>query len=170
VDSVGESALILRVELPPEMEKLRLQSASDASEGLPAHITLLYPFAAPESLDSSVRQRLTEIAARHQRFAYRLAGPNRWPNTLYASVEPQTPMAALQAELARSFSEYPLYAGKFDFLPHVTIAIGAAADLAAAAPAWQSLSVAATARAEAIEVIFRTTGSWSTMWRIPLAE
>jgi 2'-5' RNA ligase len=169
---IGETALILRIELPAELEELRLRSASGASEGLPAHVTLLYPFVAPESLDNSVRVRLTEIATSHLPFAYRLTGPHRWPDILYASVEPQTPFVALQADLARGFPEHPLYGGAYDFSPHVTIAEGAAAESATSVGhrAWDDLSEAATARAEAIEVIFRTTGNWSTMWRIPLAE
>ena len=167
---VGETALIFRVELPPELEELRRQSASGASEGLPAHITLLYPFVAPESIDSSLQARLTEIAMSHHRFTYRLTGPHRWPNILYASVEPQTLCVALQADLARAFPKHPLHGGLFDFSPHVTIAEGAAAESATIVGhrAWNDLSEAAPMRAEAIEFIVRTAGNWSTMWRIPL--
>ena len=166
----GETALILRVELPPELEALRRQSASGALEGLPAHITLLYPFVAPESIDTSLQARLTEITASHPRFAYRLTGPHRWPGILYASVEPRTPFVALQADLARAFPEHPLYGGTYDFSPHVTIAEGAAAESVTIVGhrAWGDLSEAATARAEAIELIVRTAGRWSTRWRIPL--
>jgi 2'-5' RNA ligase superfamily len=95
---------------------------------------------------------------------------HRWPNILYASVEPQTPFVALQADLARAFPEHPLHGGMFDFSPHVAIAEGTAAESATIVGhrAWNDLSEAATARAESIELIVGTAGNWSTMWRIPL--
>ena len=47
-----ETALVLVVALPPPLEALRTRSIEDAPGGVPAHITLLYPFAEETQLDS----------------------------------------------------------------------------------------------------------------------
>ena len=56
----------------------------------------------------------------------RLVERRRWPDTVYASVEPEAPAIALQADLAAAFPSLPIYGGAIDvFVPHVTIAEGA---------------------------------------------
>ena len=84
-----------------------------------------------------------------------LAERRRWPDTLYASVEPEAPVRALQAELAAAFPTLPLYGGAFEFTPHVTISEGPGAHDPAVAgnPAWSELPF--TLRVDAVELIVR---------------
>jgi 2'-5' RNA ligase len=138
---------------------------------VPAHLTLLYPFVVPEGLDRSVRAAIQAVAARHAPFSYSLAGQAKWPDTIYVSVDPAEPFVALHGDLAGAFPDYPIYGqtATFDFVPHVTVAEGAAASDPAilASRAWGSLP--RRAGASALEVIARVEHApWRTVWRIEL--
>jgi 2'-5' RNA ligase len=162
--------VIVRAELPARLERLRRRSVGDAADGVPAHLTLLYPFVDPERLDAGVRRALADVAVRHRPFEYDLAGSARWPDTVYVRVDPEAPFARLQADLARRFPEFPLYGGEaFTYVPHVTVAEGGAVNDAATLddPGWAALPI--RARASSIELIARTeNGRWRTRWRIRL--
>ena len=47
-----QSAVIVRVRLPGGLERLRRDGVGDADVGVPAHMTMLYPFVAPDRLDA----------------------------------------------------------------------------------------------------------------------
>ena len=166
------SAVIVRASLPAALERLRRASVGDAADGVPAHLTMLYPFVAPARLDAEVRVRLAGVAGRHLPFDYRLSGPATWPDTVYVRVDPEEPFVRLQADLAAAFPAFPIYgrdAASFAFVPHVTVAEGAAvADPATLThDGWRSLPIRATA--SRLEVIARpSSGPWQTVWRIRL--
>jgi 2'-5' RNA ligase len=167
------SAVIVRAALPPALERLRRRSVGDASVGVPAHLTLLYPFVAPARLGPAVRRSLAAIAAATDPFDYSLAGAATWPDTIYVAVEPAEPFAALQRRLGAAFPDFPIYGMEsgFVFVPHVTVGEGAAVhDPAALAdPGWRALP--RPGRAAAIEVIARPTDApWRTIWRLPLGR
>jgi 2'-5' RNA ligase len=103
----------------------------------------------------------------------RLVGPRRWPDTVYAAIEPGGPLVELQRRLQAAFPDFPIYGepSGFVFVPHVTVAEGDAArdPSRAVDPAWSALPMAA--RADRIEVIARTAdGRWRTVWRLRLAD
>jgi 2'-5' RNA ligase len=144
----------------------------DAADGVPAHVTLLFPFVAPARLDVVVRAGLAAVAARHPGFAYTIGGPATWPDTVYATLDPVEPFVRLQADFAAAFPGFPIYGRSADFIyePHITIVESAALPEPAvlAAPAWEALPH--KGRAAAVEVIVRADpGRWRTLWRIPLA-
>lgn len=166
-----DTALIIRVELPAALAALRLRSDANAADGVPAHVTLLYPFAAPASLDDGVLGAVADIVGGHAAWQIVLGERRRWPDTLYVSVEPEAPVRALQAELAAAFPSLPLYGGSFPFTPHVTIAEGPGAlDPAVDAdPAWEDLPFAC--EADAVEIIVHGgEGGWHVARRFPLGE
>ena len=167
------SAVIVRARLPAGLERLRRASLDDAADGVPAHLTLLYPFVEPDQLGPNVRRALAAVAGRQRRFDYRLRGMARWPDTLYVAVSPARPFVRLQRKLQAAFPAYPIYGrdATFRFVPHVTIAEGSgAADGAVRShPAWRVLPQ--PAHAEAIEVIATgADGRWRLVWRISLAD
>jgi 2'-5' RNA ligase len=150
---------------------MRRRSVGDASSGLPAHLTMLYPFVDPGRLRADVRRRLAAMAAMTPSFEYQLAGPASWPNATYVAVDPTAPFVALQGRLAEAFPAFPIYGTDpgFEFVPHVTIAEGPPAGDPAILddPAWRSLP--RTGRVASIEVIARLPGApWRTIWRLPL--
>jgi 2'-5' RNA ligase len=162
------TALVLVVALPPALEALRIRSIEDAAAGVPAHLTLLYPFAEERQLGDDVLEVVAAIAAIHPVLHLTLGEGRRFPETLYASVEPDGPVRALQAELAAAFPTLPLYGGRFGFEPHVSILEGpAAADpLALEDPAWRTLPV--DQLVDAIDLITGRDGRWATRRRFPL--
>jgi 2'-5' RNA ligase len=165
------SALIIRARLPAGLERLRRRGVHDAAAGVPAHLTLLYPFIMPDQLGRPVRDRVAAACATHEPFDYILAGQARWPDTVYVVVEPVAPFVGLQQALARAFPEFPIYGtdASFEFVPHLTIAEGPAADdeTTRSDPAW--LALPRPARTTAVEAIARAgEGRWRTVWRIRL--
>jgi 2'-5' RNA ligase len=165
------SAVIVRARLPAGLERLRRASVGDAADGVPAHLTLLYPFVEPAELTSAVRRSLAEVARRHRAFDYRLRGMATWPDTVYVAVEPTTPLVRLQRDLQAAFPAYPIYGREptFEFVPHITIAEDpdAARLRLRSDAAWAALPRAS--RAAAIEVIATEPhGRWRLVWRIPL--
>ena len=57
------TALIVRVALPHRLEALRMRSVPDAVDGLPAHVTLAYPFAEPAAIDEALLALVAESPA-----------------------------------------------------------------------------------------------------------
>ena len=164
-----EIALILRIALPPALEALRRQRVGSAAEGVPAHVTLLYPFAAPSSIDASLRATIAGIAGRHRLSSIELVERRAWPDVLYASVEPDEPVRSLQAELATAFPSSSLDRTEVPFVPHVTIVDGAGVtdDAVLADPAWGSLPV--TVPVVGLELVVRKGDHWRTDGHWPLA-
>lgn len=164
------TALILRVALPARLEALRLQCVPDALDGLPAHVTMAYPFAEPGSIDDAVARLVADVVAQRAPWTMRLVERRRWPDTVYTSVEPEAPAVALQADLAAAFPSLPIYGGTIDvFVPHVTIAEGRFVDDAAVDtdPGWDDLPV--TCAVSDVELIVRSpVGRWTVERRFPM--
>ncbi len=80
----SESAIVVRVPVPPAVERLRRRWDRAARMGVPAHVTILYPFVAAADLDASVRGALARIAAGHRPFDVRFGQVGRFPTAVYA--------------------------------------------------------------------------------------
>ena len=166
------SAVIIRADLPPGLERLRRASVDDAGRGVPAHLTLLYPFVESGEVGAAVRRTLASIASRHEPFDYEQVRMATWPDTIYVAVAPERLFVGLQRDLQAAFADYPIYrkGAGFRFVPHVTIAEGRAVHDPAtrSSRAWRALP--RTTRAAAIEVIATDAGGrWRVVWRIPLS-
>lgn len=139
---------------------------------MPAHVTLLYPFVPWDELDPSIGRKIASVAARHTAFDYTMTGPERWPDTIYVAVEPVEPFVRLQADLAATFPEYPVYGqgSDFEFSPHITVAEGRAVDdeLTMHDAAWAALPL--VARAAWLDVVATDGGKWDRIWRVPLGR
>ena len=57
----GRSGVIVRIRLPPELEELRQHHDPMAPFGVPAHVTLLYPFLPSADLTPAVRRRIARL-------------------------------------------------------------------------------------------------------------
>ena len=90
---------------------------------MPAHITLLYPFAPPEDTDRSL-PRLRRALAPVRPFAVTLDRYGRFPTAVFLEPADPRPLIDLYGHLAAAFPEYPAYGGEFGpgLHPHLTLA------------------------------------------------
>jgi 2'-5' RNA ligase len=120
---VSESAVVVTVpEAEPVVGEWRRQHTHDAPLGMPAHVTVLYPFVPSEQL-GEVEERLAEIAAAAPSFELLFARTARFPEVLYLAPEPAEPFVALTAAIAVEWPDYPPYEGVHEtVIPHLTVA------------------------------------------------
>lgn len=168
--SAGESAIIVPVDVPVGVNRLRDRMDPSAAEGVPAHVTLLYPFMAPAHLDENVRRRVADILAAEPAFPIVLGSLSRFPDVVYLEPEPAEPFRRLTRALAAAFPEYPPYGGVHDrIVPHLTVAHRAPPDhIAAAEHALPALLPIRAVVREAWLIGHLPEQRWHTLWRLPL--
>src|SRR4029077_9743166 len=121
-DGVSESAVVVRVPVPPLVERLRRRWDWAAQSGVPAHVTLLYPFIPAGNLDVSVRHALAEIAAEHEPFDVRFTRVGRFPTVVYVAPDPPEPFHRVTEAIHTRFPDFPPYEGAFEVvIPHLTV-------------------------------------------------
>jgi hypothetical protein len=110
-----ESTLVILV---PEAEGLvrsfheRYDPAAKA--GMPAHITLLYPFKSPNEIDGLVLDTLRDCLCRFQPLKFSLMTINQFPGkTLYLAPEPEDPIRELTLGIWGCYPETPPYRGRY---------------------------------------------------------
>jgi hypothetical protein len=120
-----ESALLIPVPAAePLVADVRTAYDPSAALGVPAHITLLYPFVEPRAITEDTVATLHAAFVRHEPFGFSLREA-RWfgRETLYLAPEPAAPFLGLIEELAAGFPDHPLYGGAFEeVIPHLTVA------------------------------------------------
>jgi 2'-5' RNA ligase len=120
-----ESALVVLV---PEAEDLakpfRDQYDPSAADGMPAHITLLYPFKLSDQDDQAALDYLGKCFERFALFGFALASIRRFPDAvLYLAPEPDEPFRQLTLAIWDQYPESPPYGGKWpDIIPHLCLA------------------------------------------------
>jgi 2'-5' RNA ligase len=105
---------------------------SSAVQGMPAHITVLYPFLHDSRVTNSVLAQLAGLCAQSPVLDVEFRRLGRFPAVLYLDPEPAEGLRWLTATIAEQWPEAPPYGGSFDEVtPHVTIAHGADEDVTA---------------------------------------
>jgi 2'-5' RNA ligase len=125
MDAPRESALLVPVPAAePLVGEIRIAYDPAAALGVPAHITLLYPFVRPSSITQDTVATLRAVFVRHEPFGFSLREA-RWfgREVLYLAPEPTAPFLSLIGELTARFPDHPPYGGAFDeVVPHLTVA------------------------------------------------
>jgi hypothetical protein len=121
----GQSALVVLV---PEAEGLvsGLHGVHDpsAAQGMPAHITILYPFLPPPEVTGATLTSLERIFAQRRGFAFRLKELRRFPGVLYLAPTPDEPFREMTHAVVKEFPGTAPYGGAFgDVPPHLTVAL-----------------------------------------------
>ena len=121
------SATTALVVLVPEAEALvkayRDKYDPSAAEGMPAHITVLYPFKKLDHMGEDVVANLHSLFSQHPCFHFSLGEIQRFPTALYLAPRPETPFQMLTRAVAGQYLETPPYGGAFSaIVPHLTIA------------------------------------------------
>jgi 2'-5' RNA ligase len=158
-----ETGVVVPVpEAAPLVASHRLRLDPSAAQGMPEHITLLYPFV---PADDAVIQALRGVFRDVRAFDFVLTGPAWFSQAiLYLAPEPPAPFRALTRALVERFG-VPPYRGAFEeIVPHLTVAMeegeaGLAAELAHGLPI--------AARATEALLLVRSGGGWVTAARYP---
>lgn len=107
-----------------------------AARGVPAHITVLFPFLALENIDAHVNDLITTVALGVRAFDYMLTEPGWFDGTapvLWIAPEPRDAFLHLTGAFVEAFPDHLPYRGAHDeVVPHVTTGEGRLSDLRAA--------------------------------------
>ncbi|MFF9344903.1 2'-5' RNA ligase family protein [Streptomyces sp. NPDC014773] len=122
----GQTALIVRVpEAEPSVSKWRERFDPSARAGVPAHVTVLFPFLDESRIDALVHSALADVLGSHPAFYLRFERCGRLPGVSYLVPEPGTELRQLTEAIAARWPEAPPYGGRFaEIVPHLTIAQG----------------------------------------------
>jgi len=119
-----EAALDIHVpEIEPLVAAFRARFDPSAAAGMPAHITINYPFVPGVNPDKNLYQALSDLFSKIDSFTFDFHRFDRFPDVIYLSPEPEAPFIQLIASVATRFPDSLPYGGAFDsVVPHLTIA------------------------------------------------
>ena len=119
----SESALVILIpEAEALVESFRKQYGPSPALGIPAHVTLIYPFKPPSELTGDVIRKLESLFSKSPRFTISFSEVRRFPNVLYLAPDPDEPLRRLTELLTRLFPKTQPYNGQFaEVIPHLTI-------------------------------------------------
>ena len=168
-----QTALIIPV---PEAERAvgRFRASLDqaASWGVPAHVTVLYPFLPPEQVDDGVRAVLREVVARVPRFDATLTHVDWFGDTVaWLAPQPDRPFRELTAAVWQQFPEAAPYAGAYtEVVPHLTIGHDAPRPVLQHAADAVAAYLPITIAVDTVRLIAGTPehGPWRTVCEFPL--
>jgi 2'-5' RNA ligase len=165
-----ESALLIPVpSAAAVVDALRLRLDPSAGRGVPAHVTILYPFVPPEALDAAVAAELESLFGDVPAFSFELRTVKWFGTTVvWLAPEPDTPFRELTRRVTARWRDVPPYGGAVsDPVPHLTIGDGATSSelKEAARQVSESLPIAALAR----EVWLMTGTSSPNTWTLDAA-
>jgi 2'-5' RNA ligase len=172
---LASTALVVLVpEAEPVVSEVRARHDPSVRLGVPAHVTLLFPFMAPEAVSGSVLDSLRRLFAGFEAFSVRFADACRWPQEAYLAPQPSAPFVALTAGIASAFPKYPPYEGRHaDIVPHLTVAQGSAV---AAERAIEEVRAALTeagpihSMCRAATLLENSSAAWRVMHTFPFAR
>jgi 2'-5' RNA ligase len=171
----ARSALVVLV---PEAESVvgALRECFDpsAKAGVPAHVTVLFPFVPPAEWSDEVMAAIADAVRGVAAFDFRLSKVGRFPATAYLVPEPATPFVTLIQRVVERFPDHVPYGGAHaDIIPHLTVADRDAGNAAVAAAALDALlradgAIASTCRRVAL--LEDSSGVWREVRTFDLAR
>ncbi|MFE0772696.1 2'-5' RNA ligase family protein [Streptomyces sp. NPDC058861] len=122
----GRTALVVRIpEADPVTCAWRERFDPSARAGVPAHVTVLFPFLDESRVDASVHVALADVLGGHPPFDLRFEKCGRLPGVLYLVPAPDAGLRRLTEAIAARWPEAPPYGGRFaEVIPHLTVAQG----------------------------------------------
>jgi hypothetical protein len=119
-----QSALIVEIpEAEPAVGELRDRLDANARLGVPAHVTVVSPFAPPEIIDAAARRQLSELFGSTPSFGVCLDRTGWFgQDVLWLGPADPAPFRALTERVVAEFPAYPPFEGRFDeVIPHLTV-------------------------------------------------
>ncbi|MFE3448907.1 2'-5' RNA ligase family protein [Nonomuraea sp. NPDC059194] len=166
----GLTALVVNVPAAePVVGRWRERYDSSAAYGVPAHVTVLYPFLRRDRVSAEVAAELGRLFAGFDPFDVTFHATGRFPGVLYLAPEPEGPLRALTEAVWRRWPEAPPYGGRYpDAVPHLTVADGAPADALAEIEADLAAGMPFTARASEVTLLAYDGTAWRSELTFPL--
>lgn len=173
--SVEVSALVVPVpEVDPIVDSFRAVLDSGAALGVPAHITILYPFMPTSALDPNVVAELRGIFASTDAFDISLTSIGWFEqDVVFLRPEPDDALRRMIALVAARWPQWPPYEGVHpEPTPHLTI--GDNGDVVALGTAARAVSESLPIDVEVSEVqLYAGTlepGTWQRRLSFPLRD
>jgi hypothetical protein len=118
----GRTTLLVPVpEAEPVVGDLRARFEPSASHGIPAHVTVLFPFLDAAQIHENVELALHDLFAAQPSFAYRFASVGRFIATAYLVPEPDTAFVRMTEAVVAKWPDHPPFEGVFDeVVPHLS--------------------------------------------------
>lgn len=145
--------------------------------GVPAHVTVLYPFVPRRQIDVELSDALASLFGGLPAFAYRFDSVGRLgPGTVVLNPQPASAFSRLTDTVYRRWPAYPPYGGVFDVvIPHLTVGdhlgVDAAREVEAAARESLDRTGPVTGQATFVSLIVADDDwQWSTHSEYPLAS
>ncbi len=161
-----QSTLVVAVPAAePVVGRVRRRFDPTSRAGMPAHVTVLYPFAEPAGLGPEVFGALSELFAAHPPFGFTLAGVGWFGEGIaFLGPKPAAPFEALTASVADRFPAFPPYRGAYErVVPHLTV--GARGRPRALRRAAARVEATLPIEAVATEVLLMVRGPGRRPWR-----
>ena len=171
-----ESAVLVPVpEAEPVVSRHRARLDHAAELGVPAHVTVLYPFVVPSAITAAALAALAGAVASVSAFDCQFP-VTAWfgQEVLWLAPRPEQPFRALTHVVSAAFPGYLPYGGAYDdVVPHLTVGDrppGGAADLRAAeAGLLSALPISAHVSRVWLMCGATTPDSWRAVAELPLA-
>ncbi len=123
---IAETALLVPVAAAePLVRRHRLALDPVAPLGVPAHVTVLYPFVPPDDVDQGVCDAITDVLSRFRPFDFALTHVETFPDgVVYLAPQPVEPFVAMTNVFAAHWPDHPPYHGAFtSVIPHLSVAM-----------------------------------------------
>ena len=123
-----ETALLVTVPAADSaVARHRSRLDTSAAVGVPAHITVLYPFLPPDLIDADTHATLARLFASVPGFRFTLDRTRWFPDpVLWLGPSDPAPFSALTGLVVAAFPSCPPYGGQVaEVIPHLTIGDGA---------------------------------------------
>jgi 2'-5' RNA ligase len=168
--TVGAKASALVVLLPaaePVVGTWRQRLDPAAALGVPAHVTVLYPFLPPSELTDGALDELARECGAQEPFDVELSATGWFGDeVLYAVPEPQDRFRRLTECVVAKWPQCPPYGGEFDeVVPHLTVGQTEQRDALRQAEADVAAGLPVRQRVEAVHLMTGTAeaASWSVV-------
>lgn len=168
------TAIIARIPSAPEVVgPWRDELDPSKARGMPAHVTVLWPFLDMTEIDTSVIERLREVAFTEPTFTVTFDEIGWFgEDVVFLRPTPEEPFTRLTAAMVEEFPDCEPYDGRFDeVIPHLTVGDGAPPDRmrAAAVAVLEAPSIVAVVDHLTLCELQGPNGHWRMVERLPLA-
>jgi 2'-5' RNA ligase len=115
--------LVLIPEAEAIVDTFRKRYDPSTALGVPAHVTVLFPFRSPDQLTTETTSTLRDLFSQIPSFTASFPEIQRFPGALFLAPVPAQQFRQLTKMVVKHFPDTPPYGGAFPkIIPHLTIA------------------------------------------------